>query len=130
MNPYYYSALLAESLGYSKKLIREAHERLAFFCFQKKPATHERYIGLRTLDIQISLEFGPPQRTGQKYSGWKRHQNDHGSLGPYKEDPFPIEIYDVNDKTPLFFELLETLSSESQERNKSHTVVSLIGRSS
>jgi len=131
MNNYYYSAILAESLGYSKKLIQEAHKRAAQFCFQKKPATYERYIGLRTLDIQILYEFGPPQRTGIKYSGWKRHQNDHGSLGPQKEDPFPEDLNVVNDKTPLFFEILELLSSESQNKKyRSHSVVSLIGRTS
>lgn len=50
--------------------------------------------------------FSPP-RPYKKYSGWKRHQNDQGSINPFpKIDPEPIgESLNFEEEFNFFFEL-------------------------
>lgn len=111
-----YSALRARMIGTSLKTIRKVLKQYGLVLFGQKPPSVERWNGYRT--FQLSLEHKESQfehRRVKRYSGWKRHQNDHGSLGPPKEDPFYLEPSDENDNISLFLTICKAVSSGESE---------------
>jgi hypothetical protein len=87
-----YSAMYARAQGFPLSAIRKALEKFSLFLFNRKPPSKERWYGYRTFVLDISQESrSRVSSKKEKYSGWRRHHNDHGSLGPTKLDPFPLE---------------------------------------
>jgi hypothetical protein len=66
----------------------------------------------KSLKLEI---FNTKRRKGIKYSGWRRHQNDHGSLGPnvIKDFEYSIPQDEVNLEQKLFQTLLSVLESRT-----------------
>lgn len=116
-----YSALRASNLGYSRSHIRDTLKGLSFLLWKKKPPTIESWKGYRT--FYLSIEREERHRTEMivpKYTGWRRHQNDQGSLVPQKEEPFYSEPLIENDTLSIFLESLKEMKEKSNVR---HTVI-------
>lgn len=111
-----YSALRARTIGHSKKTIRKTLKHFSELIFLQKPPSFERWIGYRSFLLSIEKEkrYIAPQKI-KRYSGWRRHQNDQGSIAPQKEDPFPLEPDVVNDKLSLFLNIIEQVKSGKSE---------------
>lgn len=108
IDPQIYLSLKANTSGISKKIIRKSLELFSFVIFRKQAPSLKKWIGYRTLPFSIEKErILRSQRYVKKYSGWRRHQNDHGSLGPPKEDPFYFDPFDQIDLTPYFIPICE-----------------------
>jgi len=111
-----FSALRARSIGYSLKSIRKSLRLASLLLFSQKAPTVERWNGYKTFRLLVEKEIVPrSQQKVQKYSGWKRHQNDQGSLGPPKEDPYYLDVVHENDNISLFLELVKEVNSEKSE---------------
>jgi hypothetical protein len=108
-----YSAFFARAQGFPMKAIRKALLKFSNFLFNKRPPSLERWKGYRTFSLHISEENrNRVSSHKKKYSGWRRHQNDHGSLGPTKLDPYPIEpIIDENEITTTFLSIVESITN-------------------
>jgi len=115
-NDMIYSALKARAIGHSMKTIRKALVYSAFLLFGKQPPTNLRWVGYRTYTLSIEREVRHvPERKVKKYSGWKRHQNDHGSLGPPKEDPFYSEPFDSFDNISSFLQICDEIKHSKSD---------------
>lgn len=70
----------------------------------------------KSLKLEI---FNTKRRKGIKYSGWRRHQNDQGSLGPnvIKDFEYSIPQDEENMEQKLFTTLLSVLESRTQSSN-------------
>lgn len=111
-----FSALRARRLGFPLKMIRKALEKFGSFLFGKKPPSKETWIGYRSFRLSIErIERQVSQKHTPRYSGWKRHQNDHGSLGPPKEDPFYLEPLIENDNISIFLQIVKEINSGKSE---------------
>lgn len=111
-----FSALKAKTIGFSLKTIRKAMKYTSELLFGEKPPSHKRWVGYRTFSLEISKEVRhAKKRHVTKYTGWRRHQNDQGSMGPPKEDPFFIEPSFENDNIHLFLEIVEKINSGESE---------------
>lgn len=58
-----------------------------------KPFLFREFLNIRGFFLIIEseeIQFNSSPSV-DKYTGWRRHQNDQGSLAPDKEDPFPLE---------------------------------------
>lgn len=111
-----YSALKARTIGFSKKNIRKTLRIFSKLLFFKEPPSFERWIGYRSFLLSIKKEerYLAPQKI-KRYSGWRRHQNDQGSLAPQREDPFFLEPEDENDNISLFLLIIEQVTSGQSE---------------
>lgn len=115
-DPMIFSALKARSTGIPKKIIRETLQEVSNFLFNRKPPTNERWNGYKTFTLSISREVIQRRPNEQKYTGWKRHQNDQGSLpSSSREDPFPLEPFDENDIVSLFLQFCRKKQSSKSE---------------
>lgn len=111
-----FSALKARGIGYPLKSIRSALKLSSSLLFGKKAPTVERWNGYKTFSLEIEKEIVQrPKRAIVKYSGWKRHQNDHGSLGPPKEDPFYSEPLIENDNISIFLQIVKEINNRKSE---------------
>lgn len=113
-DPMIYSALKASYLV-SKKTIQKALILTSHLLFGRKPPTFERWIGYRTFRLEIETQRGHPTKRGKRYSGWRRHQNDKGSLAPHNEDPFYITSFDENDNITTFLRICNEINSGRPE---------------
>jgi hypothetical protein len=110
-----FSALRAKSIGFSMRTIRKAL-LVSPLLFNEPAPTLKRWNGFKTFTLEITKEVSPKnERKGKKYSGWKRHQNDQGSLGPPKEDPFYLLPIDENDVISLFLQICQDINSGKSE---------------
>lgn len=112
--PMIYSALRASNLV-SKKTIQKALILTSLLLFGRKPPTFERWLGYRTFRLEIETQRGHPPKKGQRYSGWRRHQNDKGSLAPHNEDPFYITSFVENDNISIFLQICNEINSGRPE---------------
>jgi hypothetical protein len=110
-----FSALRARSIGIPMRTIRKVL-KISPILFREPAPTKERWNGYKTFSLEINKEVSPnKERKGIKYSGWKRHQNDQGSLGPEKEDPFYLIPNDENDVISLFLQICKEVNSGKSE---------------
>lgn len=57
----------------------------------RKPFLLREYLSSKGFLLLVDSEIvQAPSSSIERYTGWKRHQNDQGSLSPHKEDPFPL----------------------------------------
>lgn len=112
-NPMIYSALRASALGYSRKAIRKSLKALSLLLFGRVPPTYESWIGYRgTFELSIEkTERQVRRKQVPKYTGWRRHQNDQGSIAPQREEPFPLIPIDENDNVSLFLEKVKEVQN-------------------
>jgi len=98
------------------KTIRKTLRITSPLIFREPSPTLERWNGFKTFYLEINKVVSPNnERKGIKYSGWKRHQNDQGSLGPEKEDPFYLIPNDENDVISLFLQICKEVNSGKSE---------------
>lgn len=105
-----FSALKARNSGITLRTIRKILEKYSIFLFGKENPSRERYLGLKSLIIRIDREITHrPQKKIIRYSGWKRHHNDHGSLRipRYEEMPLNLEPISEDDNVILFLQICE-----------------------
>jgi hypothetical protein len=58
---------------------------------RRKPFLLREYLSSKGFLLLVDSEIIQAPSSGiERYTGWKRHQNDQGSLSPHKEDPFPL----------------------------------------
>lgn len=114
-NMIYFSALRARSIGYSMRTIRKSLT-VSTLLFGIPNPSLERWNGYKTFALEITkiVSANEPLK-GKKYSGWKRHQNDQGSLGPQKEDPFYLIPNDENDVTSIYLQICKEIDSGKSE---------------
>lgn len=106
-DPIIYSALRASNIGYSHKTIRKSL-RLSSGLINRNPPSIERWLGYRSFYLSFEKQKSQTsKRTPQKYTGWRRHQNDQGSLAPPKEDPYFLEPLYENDFSQNFLNICE-----------------------
>lgn len=115
-NSMIYSALRASALGYSKVSIRRALKYSSKILFGNSAPSIEKWEGYRTLKLSFEIEERrTSERKVQRYSGWRRHQNDQGSMAPQREDPFYLEPLIENDTLTIFLEIVKEIDSGSRE---------------
>jgi hypothetical protein len=109
-----YSALRARSLGIPMKTIRRVL-KISPLLFSQEAPSQSRWIGYRTYFLSIEKEVRQMNQPKYRYSGWRRHQNDQGSFGPHKEDPFPLEPVIGDDNISLFLQFVKEINSGKSE---------------
>jgi hypothetical protein len=85
--------LVLETLKVSETVPRNLlRARVNAFCIliNRKPFSLREFLSSKSffLNVETDIDFSPPSSV-KKYTGWKRHQNDQGSLLPDIEEPLP-----------------------------------------
>lgn len=110
-DPLIYSALRASKNGYSQKVIRKSLKFASPLLNRRMPSL-ERWLGYRS--FLLSFEKRKHQKSTQavqKYTGWRRHQNDQGSMAPPREDPYFLEPLIENDFSQNFLNICKMIEN-------------------
>lgn len=106
-----FAALKARALNYPMDSIRKSLKYSSFLIFGRKPPTIERWLGYRSYQLTFELIIRHTNaRKVKRYTGWRRHQNDQGSLAPPKEDPFDIVPLIENDNISTFLQIVKEVA--------------------
>lgn len=117
LEPQIFASLKAYKNFVSKKVIRVVLRDYSYLFKNSKIPTNERHIGYRTLRFSYEKheKYYNPKK-GIKYSGWKRHHTDHGSLAPdFIQEPFYSDSIDEDDNIDLFLEICQRINPEKPE---------------